>query len=421
MIKKVFNTEEKKRLLGNFFSLLILQGANYILPLITFPYLVRVLGVEKFGLLAFANATIVYFNILSDYGFNLTATREVSIYKDNKKKLNEIFSSVMTIKFFLMFISFILLLILVFSIEKFRTHYAIFLLTFGVVIGQVLFPQWLFQGMERMKYITFLNILAKVIFTIAIFIFVHKSSDYWKVPLVNSLGFISAGIIALLLIKKEFNIRFKIQNIRTVKNYLIDGWHVFISGIFTLAYTNSVPVILGFFTNNLIVGYYSIADKITKIVISLFSPIQTVIFPYISSLLKKSKEKTICILNKFLKITFIVMLLISSCLFILADKIIYIISGQYVVQSIIILKILSFLPLIISIARILSMDYIIIFKLEKYLTKIYLLSSIIGILIIIFCIYFFQGIGAAISVIIIETIVTILLFSIVKRKILYEK
>jgi PST family polysaccharide transporter len=148
-IKSLVNTEEKKRLLSNFFSLLILQGANYILPLITFPYLVRVLGVKKFGLLAFATATIAYFNILTDYGFNLTATREVSIYRDDKEKLNEIFSSVMIIKFILMIVSFLLLLILVYSFDKFRAHSEVFLLTFGTIIGQVLFPQWFLTNIKK--------------------------------------------------------------------------------------------------------------------------------------------------------------------------------------------------------------------------------------------------------------------------------
>jgi len=120
-------------LISNFFSLAILQGANYLLPLITFPYLVRVLGVEKFGLLAFATATIAYFSVIVDYGFNLTATKDVSINRDNIDKLNEIFSSVMVIKFILLLISFIILVFLTSTFNKFGEYSTIFYLTFGML------------------------------------------------------------------------------------------------------------------------------------------------------------------------------------------------------------------------------------------------------------------------------------------------
>ncbi|MFX7844873.1 oligosaccharide flippase family protein, partial [Acinetobacter baumannii] len=85
---------------------------------------------------------------------NFTATREVAVHKENNEKLNEIFSSIMIIKFFLLVISFIILLVLVSFFEKFSADPELYFLTFGTVLGQVLFPIWFFQGIEKMKYIT---------------------------------------------------------------------------------------------------------------------------------------------------------------------------------------------------------------------------------------------------------------------------
>ncbi len=279
-IKNLANTQEKKRLFSNFFSLSLLQAANYIFPLLTLPYLVRVLGVENFGLLAFATALITYFSIITDYGFNLTATREISIHRENKQKVIEIFSSVMTIKVLLMFLSFFLLTILVFSFEKFSKDWEIYFLTFATILGQILFPVWLFQGMERMKYITYLNVLSRLIFTVAIFIFVQEQNDYYMVPLLTSLGSLVAGIWSLVLVKREFGVIFVFQKIEVIKHYLVDGWHVFISRIYVSLYTTTNVLLLGLFTNHTIVGYYSIAEKTVNAIGSFFIPLDQTLYPY---------------------------------------------------------------------------------------------------------------------------------------------
>lgn len=329
MFNRIFNSDEKKALVNNFFSLSFLQVANYLLPLITFPYLVRVLGVEYFGLLAFANATIAYFNMITDYGFVLTATRDIAVHRDDHNKVIEIFSSVMTIKFFLMCISFILLCILVLSFDKFSGEIIVYMFTFGTVIGQMLFPVWFFQGMERMKYITILNILAKIIFTVAIFIFVKERTDFFIVPMLTTIGALIAGVFSLVLIRKDFGIVFKIQKISTLKIYLMEGWQVFVSRFYVTLYTTTNVFILGLLTNNTLVGYYSIATKIVDAVGAPFEPANQTIYPYLAKKYNENVKSFIKFIEKVSYIFISVAGALALALFIFKNEIVYLVSGSY--------------------------------------------------------------------------------------------
>ncbi len=397
-IKNIVNTEDKKRLLSNFFSLSVLQGANYILPLITLPYLVRVLGVEYFGLLAFATATVTYFQILTDYGFDLTATREISIHRDNKEKVIEIFSSVMIIKFILMFVSFLLLTILVFSFEKFSQDALIYFLTFGTVVGQVLFPVWFFQGMERMKYITYLNILSKVIFTVAIFVFVQEQSDFYLVPLLTSVGFLVAGIWSLYLVKREFGISFQLQTNLTIKKYFIDGWDVFVSRIFVSLYTTINIFLLGLFTNNTIVGYYAIAEKIVNAVGGLFTPANQTIYPYMAKMYVNQKEKFFSFTKKVGFSFLVIGLVLFMLLALFSEIIIKLITGSIDIHILEIYHVLMFTLITVPFGPLFT-QILITQKRNKEFNKVVMNTFIFNIILAPIMIYLYNGIGLAVAVV----------------------
>ena len=213
-LKKIISTKDGKRVFGNFVSLSALQGVNLILPLITFPYLVRVLGIDKYGLIIFAQAFISYFSLVADYGFNLSGTREISIYRKNNLKLTRTYNAILQARLSLVLLGFIVMTVVVFSIPKFASDWKLYFLTYGMVVGNALFPTWFFQGMEKMKYITVLSVISKSIFTLSILLIVNSPSDYLWVPLLNSLGYVFIGLIALVIINRQFKIEFKFQKIK---------------------------------------------------------------------------------------------------------------------------------------------------------------------------------------------------------------
>jgi len=418
-LKNLLATETRRRLFENFFSLSFLQVANYIFPLITLPYLARVLGPEKFGLISFAQAFIGYFVILTDYGFNLSATREIAIYREDKEKVSEIFSSVMVIKFFLFFLSLGIMSAIIFTFEKFRQDWDIYYLTFGMVLGQVLFPVWFFQGMEKMRYITFLNVLAKLIFTIAIFIFVKRSSDYLYVPLLNSLGFILAGILALWIVFKDFGVFFRIPSFKDLKYQLKEGWYIFISTVAISLYTISNTFILGLFTNNVIVGYYSAAEKIVRAIQGLWTSVSQTIFPFFSNLYNKKPENAKLLLIKLLKLTGVVSFLISilGCLF--ASFIIHIFLGEEYKISVEIFQILIFIIFAIGINNILGVQGLVSFGYGKNFAQVVILGAGFHIILLMILVPKFVYLGPAIATVSTELFICVVeLFILRKLKLL---
>lgn len=406
---------DTKRLISNFLSLSSVQIANYILPLITVPYLVRVLGPEKYGLIAFAQAFITYFALLTDYGFSLSATRTVSINRENKDKISDIFCSVVFIKMVFMLINFLILCVIIFSFIKFRNEWLLYLLTFSMIFGDVLFPVWFFQGLEKMKQIAILNFIAKIVFTVSVFMFIRTQNDYIYLPLINSLGFITAGIISLYIVIIKFEIKIKKPSLYEMKYQLKEGWHVFISKLAISLYTVSNTFILGIFTNDTIVGYYSAGEKIVKAVQGLYSPLSQTIYPHISKLASESKEATLMFVKKIVSLVGGITLTVSIFLFIFAHQISNIILGQQFQESIPVIQILSFLPFIIGLSNIFGIQVMLNFGLKQIFTRILVTASFINIIIAIIFVVPLKHIGISISVLITEIFVTLTMFYVLKK------
>lgn len=405
-VGKILKSKDFKNVSGNFLYLFLLNIANFILPVITFPYLVSRLGVDKFGLLAFVSSIISYFLILTDYAFNLSATRQISMHRSRPSKLNQIVSSVYTIKFFLVLLSILILSTLVMTVPKFEEYKWIYFFTFGTVIGQSIFPVWFFQGIEKMKFISILNILSKVIFTACVFIFVKKSEDFFLVPIFNSLGYIAAGGISLWMLFFRCGIRLKKVYSTTVFFYVKDGWHLFVSNISVTLYTTAVTTVLGFFSSNTVVGYYSIAEKIIQIIRGLIAPVSQTLFPYLVSMANKEPAKILQINRKLLLYGSFVFIPICLVIYIFSPLILSLLFSNVSHETVTVLRIFSPIPYLIFLATVFALFTMIVFDRNKAYSRIIVSAGIINILMSFILIPMFFHIGAAVCVLLIELYVT---------------
>ena len=266
----------------NFISLVLLQGVNYLLPLLSFPFLFRILGVERYGLVTFGYALMQYFVMFTDFGFNLSATKYISQHRNNLRAINAYLNSAMIGRVVLCFISFIVLLVLISTFDKFRSESTLYILFFGIIIGNVMFPMWFFQGMENMKYITIFNIVAKSLSFIPFFIFIRGPEDYLYVPICYSIGFILAGLVSLCIVYYKMGMRWYITPASQIKCALKDSSTYFLSRASTSLFTTSNSFLLGLVCGNTAVGYYSAAEKLYQAYNQLLSPFTGVLFPHIA-------------------------------------------------------------------------------------------------------------------------------------------
>lgn len=406
-IRNKFQHQDNRVLLSNFFSLLSLQGLTYVLPLITMPYLFRVLGAEKYGLIAFALSTVMFIKVLVDYGFHLSATREISVNRDNKKRLIEIFSTTLTIKLILLIFGFFILTLLVFLEEKFYNNWQLFYMTFIFVVGDTLFPIWFFQGIQKMKYISYLNIVSKLLFTVGVFVFIHSPDDYLLYPLLNGLGALVISLFSLVFIRKKYQIKLVRQPIGRIKKTFKSSWDIFLSEFMPNLYNNFSVFLLGFVTTMDNVGYYSLATRIINVFNSVLYIIRNVTFPYLNKNFDKFKS--------IAKIIIVTGLLFSITILGLSHVVVPFIFGEKAYNSLDIIHILALSPLLLSIAISFGANKLLVLKKDKAFRNITFRYSVFGFIGAVILVPFFNIFGASINLILTRGLMAYLIFRKAKK------
>jgi PST family polysaccharide transporter len=281
-IKRWLSINEYQLLIKNYSSLGLVQLSNYILPLITLPYLTRVLGVKHFGLVMMAQAIMIYLTLITDYGFNLSATKEIAKNQHNPTMVSRIFSSVLIIKCSLLVVSFVILSGLIALIPTFNEHATLFYLSFLIVIGNTFLPTFLFQGLEKMTFIALFNLIAKISFTGLIFIVIQSVNDYYLVHALWGISYIIVNIASFYVIIKKLNIVLCMPSWQQIKQYYQLSFEYFLSRIAIAIYLNANIILIGLILTAKTAGYYSGAEKLLFAITTFYAPLIETIYPYIS-------------------------------------------------------------------------------------------------------------------------------------------
>lgn len=399
-------------------SLMFLQGVNYIMPVLVLPYLITVIGAEGFGIYSFALSVCQYLILIVDFGFNLSATKQIAIHKGDKEKVSKIFSDTVYAKLFLMLISLALAFAISF-IPEFAIYRTAIFVMFGMVIGHTLLYVFLFQGLDEIRWVSFFTAIAKFMVLPLTFIFVKGPEDLYIAVFLQGFVSVVAAIISLIMIgtKKWVNlVRFSFNGMWSA---IKDALPIFLSSAATSIYTVCFVLILGYFATSDIVGQYSASERIMRVlVLFAFTPIMQVFYPKVSRLAKNDKIEAEKLYQKILYGVIGIMSLICVGIYILSYVIVPLAGDDYMgTESI--MRIMAFAPIFIGTGGVIGQIYILALsdnKYKKYFTNTYIMAAIVAIISIFIFIPTLKAQGAAIALLITEIFV-MFSFLYFKRKI----
>lgn len=315
-----------KSIISNTIYLYLVQGLSLLLPLLVLPYLIKTLSAESFGIYSFAFAFSQFILLFVDFGFNISATKKIAENYSDERLVKDTFWNIITIKFFLGLFSLFVTLFLVMGIGKIGFYGDAILWSFLMVLGAIFFPLWWFQGMNKMKEMSIINVISKAVTFPLIFVFVKAPEDYTAAIILQSLSFVIAAILSLMYIGKNHRYYFsKISFIKEKKVYVQEirnSWGIFLSNSSISLYTNSLTILLGFFSTNYNVGLFGAMERIVRAVcFGVMIPINQACFPVIARMKNSNFLRAKKIFKWVLVGIFSVMLVVYSIFLIKKDLI----------------------------------------------------------------------------------------------------
>ena len=257
-----------------------MQVFTYMAPLIVLPYLSRVLGTEGFGLMIAALGLIVLANVVTDFGFDLSATYLISRKQNKKHYISQVLSAIYSLK--MLILIFVFLVVFVYLIVVVSYSNLAILAIYITIFFQAFMSPWLFQGIEKMKLITYVTIFSRIVYVVVLMFLVKDSDDYDLALVCNAIAIMLACILSNWLIKKE-GFYFVFPTKRMLLFVLKHSSQFFLSRLALQASSSISILVLNLYVSSAKVGLYGASDKLFTAFKALVNPLSQALYPYMAN------------------------------------------------------------------------------------------------------------------------------------------
>ena len=364
----------KHPLLLNTSSYYLINFSDYFLSLIILPFLARTISMEGIGLLGLANTLGVVCLLVMEYGFSLSATREIASNNDNKN-ISLLVSRVLITKLILIIPCFIISICSFLIVPIFDKYQLLIMLTLIISILNGLTPVWYFQGIQKIYPFALLKISIRIISIIPIFFMVRSVNDIWIVLFFQCISSLLICLISLSWLLKK--VKFVSVGFKDITNSLINGWHTFSLTIIPPLFTMFAFFWLSSKLSIESIGLLNSAERIFKAIISIFGPIGQAIYPFLISQLSKDKMRAIILTRQVFWLYLFISISTSSIIIIVANPFIKWYLGQAFLESAKILQVFALSIPIIKISHILGRQWMLSIKLDKIVNIAIILSNLV--------------------------------------------
>ena len=325
-----------KKVMENYFFMTVLQILNMCFYLLIYPFLIRTLGQEGYGLYAYAASMVFLFVTFVNFGFDLPAAQQVALHSDDKQVLRSVLSCVQTAKIYIEMIAVLCFAVIMLINPIMGNAPCVFWITFLQTLTFILFPQWYYQGLQKMKMVTYIQFGFRLLSLPFIFIFVKSPQDVWVFALITSLASVLGGITAWLMIRYCDGIKIYWASIPAVKRAYLEAVPFCGSNIIGVAKEQGMILMAGSFLGMADVAIYDLANKIMLIPRTIFSKLNDALYPKMVVRSDKETNRRVLLYEVVLGIGAML------CVALFGPLAVYVLGGEQMMSSYGVTVILSF-------------------------------------------------------------------------------